>query len=293
MTATTMAKPSPASAPPLKAERRFAWGSPFVYFVIMLACGLSLVPVIYVILGGFRSNGALANRPVDFPDPWITRNYKSVLTSESFWTQVLNSTMIAVTVTAVVVVFGIMAAFVLARYSFPGREAVYAFFTLGLLFPIGVAILPLYLLLMDWNLLNSLWGVIIPTVAFQLPVTIVILRPFLQSIPKEMEEASEIDGCSRVGFFWRILLPLSWPGMTTVGVLAFVAAWNSYLLPLLVLSDPASATLPLGVAAFSTQYSQDTAAVLAFTSLAMLPALLFFTLAERRIVGSLGGAVKG
>jgi hypothetical protein len=165
MTATTMAKPSPASAPPLKAERRFAWGSPFVYFVIMLACGLSLVPVIYVILGGFRSNGALANRPVDFPDPWITRNYKSVLTSESFWTQVLNSTMIAVTVTAVVVVFGIMAAFVLARYSFPGREAVYAFFTLGLLFPIGVAILPLYLLLMDWNLLNSLWGVIIPTVA--------------------------------------------------------------------------------------------------------------------------------
>ena len=106
-----------------------------------------------------------------------------------------------------------------------------------------------------------------------------------------------IDGTSRIGFFWRILLPLSAPGLVTVGVLAFVNSWNAYLLPLFVLgaggAGQANYTLPLGVQQFSTQYSSDTAGVLAFTSLAMIPALIFFTLAERRIVGGLTGAVKG
>jgi len=186
-----------------------------------------------------------------------------------------------------------MAAFVLARVEFAGRHALGTYFTLGLLFPIGSAILPLYLLLRNIGLLDSLYGLILPQIAFQLPVTIVILRPFLRAIPVELEDAASIDGCGRLGFFRRILLPLSRPVLVTVAVLAFVASWNAYLLPLLVLSDPASFTLPLGVQAYSTQYSQDTAAVLAFTSLAMLPALAFFSLAERRIVGGLQGAVKG
>jgi raffinose/stachyose/melibiose transport system permease protein len=144
---------------------------------------------------------------------------------------------------------------------------------------------------------GSMFGVIIPQIAFALPTTIIILVPFLRAIPKELEDAAMIDGTSRVGFFWRILLPLSTPGLVTVGVLAFVASWNAYLLPLFVLgaggADTSEYTLPLGVQQFSTQYSADTAGVLAFTSLAMLPALLFFLFAERRIVGGLTGAVKG
>ena len=131
-----------------------------------------------------------------------------------------------------------MAAFVLARYEFRGREALNTLFTVGLLFPVRVAILPLYLLLRQLGLLDSLLGVIIPQVAFALPVTILILVPFLRAIPVEIEDAAAIDGCSRLGFFWRILLPLSRPGLVTVGVLAFVASWNAYLLPLLVFNDP-------------------------------------------------------
>jgi raffinose/stachyose/melibiose transport system permease protein len=102
-----------------------------------------------------------------------------------------------------------------------------------------------------------------------------------------------IDGSSRLGFFWRILLPLSGPALVTVGVLGFVASWNAFLLPLFVLNEESLHTLPQGVQNFSTQYTSDTAGILAFTSLAMLPALLFFTLAERQIVGGLQGAVKG
>jgi raffinose/stachyose/melibiose transport system permease protein len=147
------------------------------------------------------------------------------------------------------------------------------------------------------NLFGNWWGLIIPQVAFALPLTIIILTPFLRAIPVELEDAALVDGASRVGFFWRILLPLSMPGLMTVGVLAFVGSWNAYLLPLFVLQAGGAGidnyTLPLGVQFYSTAYGQDTTGVLAYTALAMLPAILFFTLAERRIVGGLQGAVKG
>ena len=277
----------------IRTRPRFDWSQPFVYLIALIAVALTIAPVVYLVIGAFRSTGQLAANPNALPDPWILDNYARVIGSPSFWTQVLNSTITATATTAGVVLLGVMAAFVLARYDFKARNGIYLLFTVGLLFPITVAIVPLYLMLQNLGLLGSLAGIIIPQVAFSLPVTIVILVPFLRAIPAELEDAAAIDGTSRVGFFFRILLPLSGPGLVTVGVLAFVSSWNAYLLPLLVLSDPASYTLPLGVQAFSTQYSQDTAMVLAFTALAMLPALIFFTLAERRIVGGLTGAVKG
>jgi len=191
------------------------------------------------------------------------------------------------------VVLGIMAAYVLARYRFRLRGALYALFAAGLMFPMTVAITPLYILVRDLGLTDSLVGLIIPQVAFALPTTIIILVPFLQALPREIEEAALVDGCGRLGFFWRMVIPLSKPAVVTVGILAFIGSWNSYMLPLFLLSDTSKYTLPLGVQYFASQYSVDTARVLAFTSLSMLPALLFFSLFERRIVGGLTGAVKG
>ena len=276
-----------------KQKRTFSGGSPLVYAAAALVVIATVAPVLYAFLGGFRSNAQLTNDPAGLPSPWISTNYVNVLTSESFWRYTLNSTVVALITTVIVAVFGVMAAYPLARYRFKGREALAMVFTLGLLFPLTVAIIPLFLMVRDLNLTNSVWGVALPQAAFALPLTVVILRPFLMALPQELEEAAMLDGTSRIGFFWRILLPLSGPGLVTVGVLAFVASWNSYLLPLLILSDPASQTLPLGVASFSSQYAQDTAGVLAFTSIAMIPALVFFLAMEKRIVNGLQGAVKG
>ena len=186
-----------------------------------------------------------------------------------------------------------MASYVLARYRFRGRGLLYALFAAGLMFPITVAITPLYILVRDLGLINNLAGVILPQIGFALPVTIIILVPFLRAIPDEIEEAASIDGAGKLGFFFRMVLPLSLPGVITTGILAFVGSWNAYLLPLFILNDQGAFTLPLGVQAFSSQYSVDTAKVLAFTSLSMIPALVFFSLFERRIVGGLQGAVKG
>lgn len=272
---------------------RIRWSAPFVYLIAFGVVVFSIAPVVYALLGGFRDNAQLAANPAGLPDPWRIERYVDVITSPDFWIQARNSTIIAVVTTTIVVIAGVMAAFALSRYVFRGREAVYTFFVVGLLFPLTVAIVPLFILIRDFGLTNNPLGIALPQAAFALPMTIVILRPFLRALPMELEHAALIDGCGRLGFFWRIVIPLSMPGLVTVGVLAFVQSWNAYLLPLLILSERGSYTLPLGTAVFSTQYTTDTAAILAFTSMAMVPALVFFLLAERRIVSGLTGAVKG
>jgi raffinose/stachyose/melibiose transport system permease protein len=264
-----------------------------LYAIALVLAALVLVPLVYVVLGGFRSTGQLAARPVGIPSPWITTNYRELIVSGTFWRQIGNSTLIAVIATALVVAFGALAAYALSRFEFRGRESLYTLFTFGLLFPIGVAILPLYLLIRQLGLLDTPLGVALPEAAFGLPLTILILRPFMRNVPVELEDAAAIDGCGRLGFFWRILVPLSQPALATVSIVALVFSWNMFLLPLLVLNKTSEWTLPLGVTNYSTEYTQDTARILAYTTLSMVPALAFFVAAERRIVGGLSGAVKG
>ncbi|MGV8907892.1 MAG: carbohydrate ABC transporter permease [Propionicimonas sp.] len=270
-----------------------SWGSPTTYLVATVLISVCIAPVLYIIIGGFRSNSQITVNPSGFPDPWVFTNYTTVLASPMFWQQFGNSMISAVSTTAAAVALALMASFVIARYSFAGRNAMYALFAAGLMFPMTVAITPLYLLVKNLGLTNNLLGIILPQIAFALPTTVIILVPFLAAIPKELEEAAAIDGASRLGFFFRMVLPLSLPGVITTGILVFIGAWNGYLLPLFILNDSSQYTLPLGVQSFSSEHSVDTAAVLAFTSLSMIPALVFFSIFERRIVGGLTGAVKG
>jgi raffinose/stachyose/melibiose transport system permease protein len=265
-----------------------------LYGTLASVAAFIIAPLLYAVLSGFRSTGQLSANPLGLPSPLITSNYADVLTSGSFWQSFGNSALIAILSTVITVVTSSMAAYALARFQFRGRNAVFNLFTLGLLFPLSVAILPLFLLLHDLKLLNNPWGVILPSVAFGLPTSIIILRPFFRSIPSEIEDAAAIDGCTRFAFYRRILLPMSRPALSTIAVLAIVASWNAFLLPLVVLSNPETHTLPLAVRDFNAQYTQDTARVLAFATLSMIPALLFYIAAERQIISGLSsGAVKG
>jgi raffinose/stachyose/melibiose transport system permease protein len=278
-----------------RATRRntFSGGTPLVWLVALLVVAGSIGPVLIGVLGGFRTNAQLAESPGGLPDPWVFFNYQEAITNPAFWRFTLNSLVIGVITTLVVVIFGMMAAYPLARYQFRGREALFMVFVAGLLFPAAVAAIPLFILVsQNLGLSNTWWGIALPQAAFTLPLSVVILRPFVIALPNELEEAAMIDGSSRVGFFWRIVVPLSWPAMVTVGVVTFVQSWNAYLLPLLLLQGN-KRTLPLGVADYSTEYSADIAGVYAFTSLAMVPALVLFLVMQKRIVNGLQGAVKG
>ena len=269
-------------------------GRTALYVIAWFAAIATLVPILYAILGGFRDTGQLSTNPVALPDPWVFSNYTGILKSSTFWHQVWNSTLIALASTALTVPVAALAAFVFARFAFRGREVLYTIFTLGLLFPVAIAILPIFIMVRNLGLLDNPLGVALPQAAFGLPLTIIILRPFFHSIPSDLQDAAAIDGCGPLRFFVQILLPLSRPVLATVSVLAIVGSWNAFLLPLVVLTDSGGWTLPLGVTNYSQQYTTDTAKVLAFTTLSMVPALIFYAFAERHLVAGLTtGAVKG
>ncbi len=266
---------------------------PLTYLVSIVLVGVAVVPILLIIVDGFRSNAQINNSPAGVPSPWVWSNYSSVLTSSAFWEFLGNSALVAVIATVLTVVLGSMAGFALSRYSFRGREVFYTIFVAGLLLPIQVGSLPLYLLLDRLQMLNSEVWVGVAEAAYSLPITIVILRPFMRAIPGDLEDAAVVDGASRLRFFVRILLPLSRPALITVALLAFVTSWNQYLLPLLAFNITSKYTLPLGDATFQTEYSQNTAGIMAFTALSILPALAFFLIAQRQLVAGAAGAVKG
>ncbi|MGD0121176.1 MAG: carbohydrate ABC transporter permease [Candidatus Limnocylindrales bacterium] len=266
------------------------------YVILVVVAGVIVIPILFAVMGGAKTNGQLLSDPVSLPDPWVFSNYTDVLFGANaavFWGELLNSLIIATIAVLLTVTLASLAAFTFARLVFRGREAIYTLFTLGLLFPAAVAILPLYILVRDLGLSNNYLGVALPQAAFGLPLTIIILRPFFKSIPVELEDAAKIDGCSTFGFFWRVLLPLARPALATVSILAIVGTWNAFMLPLILLNAD-KWTLPLGVMNFSTEYVSDQARILAFTVMAILPAILFYIVAERQIVSGLtAGGVKG
>jgi raffinose/stachyose/melibiose transport system permease protein len=263
------------------------------YLAALLLVGITVVPLLFVFLDGAKTNAQINASASGLPHPWVWHNYAQLLTSAAFWQPLANSAEVAVLVTALVLVLGSMAAFALSRYSFRGREGLFLVFAIGLLWPLNAAALPLYLLLDKLGMVDSILGLVLCEAAFALPLTVVILRPFMREIPGELEDAAVVDGASRLQFFLRVLLPLSRPALATVAVLAFINSWNQYLLPLLLFTSTDHYTLPLAVANFQTQYAQDTASILAFTALSMVPALACFIFAQRHLVGGFSGAVKG
>jgi raffinose/stachyose/melibiose transport system permease protein len=264
------------------------------YGMAIVVSIIIICPILIAVLGGFKTSGELLNSPFSLPKDWVLDNYRHILNLGSFWRQLLNSTIVMMGTVVLATFSASLAAFVFARMSFKGRDTIFNIFMIGLLFPIMVAILPLYILMRQMGLLNSLLGVILVEAAFQLSIMILILRGFFRSLPRELEDATYIDGGSAFTFFWRVLLPLSAPSLAASAALTMVFSWNLLFLPLLALNDEILYTLPLGTMQFFGQYMANWARLMAFIVFAMVPAVIFYLVAERHIVSGLtGGALKG
>jgi len=264
------------------------------YAVLCFLAFVILSPVITAVLGGFKTSGELFAEPFGIPSVFHVENYTGILATDTFWQQLANSIEIVTGTTILTVVFSSMLAFIFSRLVFPGRDLLFNFFALGLLFPITIAFLPVFIQVRQMGLLDNYWGVILPLVAFGIPGSTLILRGFFRAIPGELEDASYIDGCSTLGFFWYVLLPLARPALGAVMVLETIVAWNEYFLPLLVLNDPKKWPLTLGIMQFQGQFGTDWGKVMAFVSLLIVPAVLFYLLTQRYIVtGLTGGELKG
>ncbi|HEY1348330.1 MAG TPA: carbohydrate ABC transporter permease [Ktedonobacteraceae bacterium] len=264
------------------------------YLICSVAAFFVLIPLVTVVVGGFKTNGELNNAPFALPRVWHWENYLHVLSEPAFWQTLANSALIMLATVGLLLLFACPLAFALARISFRGREVLFNVVLFGLLFPVQMAMLPLYILLRNLLLLNTLLGVILPQVAFAMPTTILILRNFFQAIPQELEDATAIDGGSTIDFFWRVLLPLARPSLAVVSMLTMVASWNNFLLPLLVLNDVSLWTVTMGVMQFQGEHTTDLALTLVYLTLAMIPAIIFYLFAERHLISGLtAGALKG
>lgn len=266
------------------------------YIVALIVFFIVAVPLYISVMGGFKSVGQLRAQPVSLPHPVNWGQYLDMLSGKrgSFWKELWNSLLVGSGTVAVVVTASTFAGYALARLRFKLNRILYTYFQLGLLFPLAVAILPLYLQLRGLGLVDTRLGVILPQAAFGLAMMILLLHGFIKQIPKEFEEAAAMDGYGQFGFLFRIVVPLSTPILATVSILSFVTSWNNFFTPLLVFNTPSKFTLPLGVMDFMGQYAADWNLILAFLTLAMVPAIILYVFGQRYIVAGLtGGAIKG
>ena len=261
---------------------------------LCIVASFVLAPMIATILGGFKTNAEIRTNALGLPAMWNTEFYGSILSDPAFWRYLRNSLIISVGSVALTLIVGAAAAYVFAQIRFFGSRMLFSYILLGLMFPFATAILPLFIKVRDIGLLDTWWAVILPQTAFSLSLAILLFRTFFAQLPKELFEAAYIDGCGYVRFFWRFTLPLSAPILATVGVFVFVQSWNNFLLPLVVLNSRDVFTWPLGMMQFRGEYVTQWNLTLAFVTLTIVPAIVFFLAAQKYIVAGLtGGAVKG
>ena len=266
----------------------------FRFAVLTIVAGIVLVPLYATVIGGFKDLGELRVNPLGLPRIWEWQNYGDILASQRYWGLLGNSLFIGLMTVALTLVLGSMAAFAFAHLRFFGQRYLLNYLLLGLLFPAATAILPLFIKVRDLGLLDTRWGLVLPQVAFALGIAVLLLRNAFKQLPKELLDAALVDGCGYLRFFVYVTLPLSRPILSTVGIITFVASWNNYLLPLILLDSDAKYPWPLGLMVYQGQYGTSWQLVLAFITLTILPAVIMFILAQRHVVAGLtAGAVKG
>jgi len=269
------------------------------YLILSIIVVIIFTPLVILVFGSLKTTGEMYSRPYAIPNPPHWENLVGILSTSTFWRMLFNSVVLMLATTSGVIFVCGLAAFVFSRLEFRGKNLIFNFFTLGLMFPITIAILPVYFVLrqlddMGIQLIDSLLGVILVQIAFNISGNVLILRGFFTAIPAELQDAAYIDGCNNFDFFWRILLPLAKPALAAVAALTMIVSWNDLLTPLIVLNSDELWTLPLGTMQFQGQYATDLALVSAFVALSAIPTIIFYLFAERQIVSGLtAGAIKG
>ena len=252
-------------------------------------------PVYWMVATAFKpGRDILRIEPKWFPSPATIANFDDAIHRPYFWDNVKNSVIIVVTVVVLSLAIGFLAALAIARFRFYGRRAFIAVIIGVQMIPVTALIIPLYILLARANMVDRLSGVIITYLTFVLPFTVWTLRGFVMGIPRDLEEAAMVDGCTRFGAFMRVLVPLIAPGLVATSIFAFVQAWNEFIFAYVLLSSQENQTLQVWLASFTTRRGTDWGPLMAGATLTSLPVVIFFALVQRRVAfGLTAGAVRG
>jgi putative chitobiose transport system permease protein len=270
------------------------WSSIGFYMVLLLIALVMVFPMLWLVSTSFKgpTENLLASPPQLLPQSPTLANYWKVWQDNPFLQYFLNSTVVAFLTVAINLLLCSLAAYPLARLSFKGRETILALIIATIMIPFQVVMIPLYILAVNLGLRNTYMGLILPYLASAFGIF--LMRQAFQSVPKELEEAARMDGCSDLGIWWNVMIPATRPALVTLGIFVFIGTWGEFLWPLILLDRPERYTLPLGVAKLAGSFSLDWRLIAAGSVLSVLPAILVFVLLQRYIVPTeTGSGVKG
>jgi putative chitobiose transport system permease protein len=253
-----------------------------------------LFPLLWLLSTALKSPGENIFQfpPQLFPRQPTLDNFIEVWQANPFGTYLFNSVVVAVLTVSLNLLFCSLAAYPLARLNFRGRDTIFAIVVSTIAIPFQIVMIPLYILTVQLGLRNTYLGLIFPSIASAFGIF--LLRQAFRGVPKELEEAARMDGCSELGVWWNIMLPAVRPALVTLAIFVFIGAWSEFLWPLIVLDRPEYYTLPLGVATLAGAFSLDWRLVAAGSIISIAPVLLLFVFLQRYIVPTdAGSGVKG
>lgn len=283
-----------ATKRPVSRQRR-SWRDRHLgaHAVLALYSVIVLVPLLFVVYLSFKDIPGILGTPLSWPTHWNTQNYSQAWTEGSLARLLINSIVVAVVADLAMLVLASFVAFVVARYRFTGNQALFLFFMSGMALPIQLVALPLFILVRELGLLDSLWGLIIVMAAGGMSFSVFILTNFMRGIPDELQEAATVDGAGPLRIYWHVVLPLVRPALSIVAIFQFLAIWKEFFLPLLLIQDPSRMTVAVGLLNFVGQYSTQWQLMLAGIVIVSLPTIVGFMLVARQFRRNMmAGAVK-
>jgi raffinose/stachyose/melibiose transport system permease protein len=264
-----------------------------IQILLWVNTAFMLLPIAIMFLAAFKSTGEIYANPFGLPASLNLDNLATIWEQTNFPRYLLNSTIVTVASVLSIVTVATMAAYAIARYSFRGNELIYLFFLAGLMVPLKLAIIPLFIQLRSLGLIDTLPGLVVVYTAMGLPSAVFILTGFLRSLPSELEQAARIDGAGEARIMWSVMLPLARPAMVIVAIHNAVPVWNDFFFPLVLIQDDTLKTLPQGLTIFMGEFSTDWGVLFAGLTLAALPITILYILLSRQFIAGLThGAIK-
>jgi multiple sugar transport system permease protein len=264
-----------------------------LYAALLFGAALTLTPLVWMVSASLMPTGQASTYPPPFLPREVTlEHYRALFSRLNVARYFLNSGFLAVTVTALALLVNSMAGYAFAKLRFRGRDRLFRLLLSALVIPVQVAMLPLFLLLKELGLINTYWGVIVPGMASVFGIFLV--RQYALSIPDELIDAARLDGAGEFRIYWSVVLPLCRPILVTLAIFTFMAVWNDFMWPLIVLTDESHYTLPVALAGLAGEHVQDTELMMAGSVLTTVPVLLVFVFLQKHYIdGILIGSVKG
>ena len=266
----------------------------FKWVIIISFVFYAVFPFLWLVLASLKTNAELLNNPFTLPEVFQFKNYSNAIQEAGLGRLIINSLVISTSATFLNILFSSMCAFAIARHTFWGNNVLYLMITAGILVPLNALIIPYFAIINFLNLYDTRIGLIIVYCAVGLPVSTFILTEFFKSIPKEIEEASYLDGCNFAARYFKIMLPLALPGLATAGTFQFILCWNEFIYAMLLTSSTDIRTIQFGISYFTNQFFSDYVGMFAAVVISIIPSITVFILFQEKVINGLtAGSVKG